>query len=76
MPNELITADEFCARISEDVKAANEEWQRIKRLEILLEHAVREADGWHDENSGGPIEGDPMLDEARELLGMNTETPD
>ena len=54
----------------------NEALAYIAKLEMLLEHAVKEADGWHDENSGGPIEGDPLLDEARQLLGMDTATPD
>lgn len=38
------------------------------RLLELLAHAVEEADGWHDDTHGGPIEGDPLMDEARALI--------
>jgi len=50
------------------LNAANIE---IARLRFLLAHAVAEADGWHDENNGGPIEGDVLMDEARALVLHN-----
>ena len=40
----------------------------IDRLRVLLAHAVAEADGWHDECQGGPIEDDPLMGEARALV--------
>ena len=44
---------------------------KIARLRLLLAHAVEEADGWHDENNGGPIKGDALIDEARALVRLN-----
>jgi len=35
------------------------------RLLPLLDHAVAEADGWHDEARGGMIADDPIMLEAR-----------
>ena len=43
----------------------------IARLRLLLAHAVEEADGWHAEINGGLIEGDVLMDEARELVRPN-----
>lgn len=40
----------------------------LDRLMLLLAHAVKEADGWHDDGRGGPIEDDPLIDEARALV--------
>jgi hypothetical protein len=51
--------------------AARETISGVERLLVLLEHAVKEADGWHDENRGCPIEGDPLIDEARMVLAIN-----
>ena len=41
----------------------------IARLRLLLVHAVKEADGWHDDSWGGPIKGDALMDEARGICG-------
>ena len=44
----------------------------ISRLRILLAHTVTEADGWHDDCRGGPIQDDPLMEEARFVgLGPN-----
>ena len=40
----------------------------VDELLGLLEHAVNEADGWHDEGRGGPIEDDLKLNRARAIL--------
>ena len=42
--------------------------QEKARLIELLAHAVKEADGWHDDTHGGPITEDPLIDEARALI--------
>jgi len=39
----------------------------IALLRKALKFAIEEADGWHDDHWGGPIE-DPKMDEARALL--------
>lgn len=39
-----------------------------ERLMPLLAHAVKEADGWHDDSRGGPIEGDAIMDAARAAI--------
>jgi len=38
------------------------------RLLELLAHAVKEADGWHDDAHGGPLTGDPLIEEARAII--------
>lgn len=47
-----------------EVAAERERWRHA------LEYAIKEADGWHDECHGGPIESKDM-DAARALLGPN-----
>lgn len=44
----------------------------VARLLVLLAHAVKEADGWHDNSNGGPIEDDALIDEARALAAANS----
>lgn len=34
----------------------------------LLEHAIKEADGWHDDGRGGPIKDDYILDMGRKQV--------
>lgn len=75
-----IDADSATGKIS----CMQEEILRLRRLiealhieleeaRKLLAHAVKEADGWHDECRGGPIEGDALIDAARQL-SPNTPT--
>lgn len=56
--------DEYDWHTGIEIEAAN----TIESLYRLLAHAVKEADGWHDESRGGPIEDDSLMDEARALL--------
>lgn len=42
----------------------------VDELLGLLEHAVNEADGWHDECRGGPIEDDARIARAKQVLGI------
>jgi len=51
--------DEDLARFAEKAQA---------RLLELLAHAVKEADGWHDDAHGGPLTGDPLIEEARAII--------
>lgn len=46
-----------------------------ERLLVLLAHAVKEADGWHDDSHGGAIAGDPLMDEARAALAAQSIAP-
>jgi hypothetical protein len=39
-----------------------------ERLLPLLAYAIREADGWHDECRGGPIEDDPVMNLCRAAI--------
>lgn len=41
---------------------------QVDRLLFLLAHAVQQADDHHDAENGGPIKGDPLMDEARALV--------
>lgn len=54
-PDELA----FLTRFAEKAQA---------RLLELLAHAVKEADGWHDDAHGGPLTGDPLIEEARAII--------
>lgn len=47
--------------------------KEISRLRVLLEHSVKEADGWHDDSRGGPIKDDALMDEARRYLHITVE---
>lgn len=55
---------------SENSAIEKEAADAIDRLIVLLSHAVKEADEWHDADRGGPIEGDPLIYEARSLVMM------
>ncbi len=48
-----------------DLKSENE------RLMVLLAHAVKSADGWHDDCHGGQIQDDELIAEARALVAPN-----
>lgn len=50
------------------IRNANDAFAYIVHLEILLAHAVTEADGWHDDSRGGKIKGDQLISEARKLV--------
>jgi chromosome segregation ATPase len=41
----------------------------LEEARKLLAHAVKEADGWHDECRGGPIQDDPLIEAARQPQG-------
>lgn len=56
--------DEYAWHSDIEIEAANV----IEKMEVLLAHAVQEADGWHDDSRGGPIEDDPLIDLARAVL--------
>lgn len=61
---------------SRDLREAADEIEMLrKELEIFrsaLAYAVKEADGWHDDSHGGPIE-DEEMERVRALLPPNTE---
>jgi len=40
----------------------------IERLLILLAHAVKEAEDWHDDGHGTTLDGDDLFNEARAIL--------
>lgn len=45
------------------------------RLLELLAYVIKQADGWRDDSRGGPITGDPLLDEARALVTTSPQSP-
>jgi len=47
-----------------ELEAAN----MIERLLILLAHAVKEAEDWHDDEHGTYLTGDELFNEARSIL--------
>lgn len=56
------------AQIKVDILSAATPEPDTDRLMLLLAHAVKEADGWHDDSHGGQIEDDQLMDEARALV--------
>jgi len=49
----------------------HESWM-VGELRKLLDHAVKQADGWYDDCHGGPIDDDPLMDAARSVLAPNS----
>mgnify|MGYP006370316007 CR=1 FL=1 len=50
--------------------------EEIERWRTALAYAITQADGWHDECRGGPIDDDSLMDAARALLALPNKAGD
>ena len=40
----------------------------LERVLVALDYVIKEADGWHDDSRGGPIEDNPEMGDARRVV--------